>query len=1127
MYLLAHLMCTTRRHRGISSKPQTIPTDYFLSLLPHLLRAPYIPAAMASEGAVRGEAAAAEEYSEAELRDIVSALSPDLSALLSEEAFDEMLADATGAADDGNLPGGARGGGDDDFEDGLDDEMAILSAAEASLREELEGLGSEFMLGAAPLGGGDDATVAPSKSVSDVVSDARGGGSLVDGAEEDVGARAGNAAPHDAAAAAAAEPPLRPRLYTHSDHAARLSLLALPSDLGMASVPVLSGEDVEEMFPPFNPNLNLYMGRTGSDDDDDSGDGERKKEEGEDAAATRPNPATPIAGGSAVDAPTANAAREDFLASTRASYREYVRPAEPQHLRKIFAGLVAPADLRPAMGPGAEDDEDDDVDESGEEDLRKSNATESPSAAMREPVPPVRTLTIRIRPDVLCGAAMDAVATALQKTGGEITKRRGGHLRGEMAACWLGRKHQASDNSEVNGYPFGARGVEGGTASAGVATPQADLSSPLSRILSPFGGRQLARTTHPEREGATFLPPTVVDVQLVTRKQSRQYERVLLIRVFRSQFYGDPDQLDTLNMDVDSMGFDLSSHGEPSDGAVSVHDWGGVMLREAGSLIQRMGRHVVGKGGSTADAPDKLTPGKGVMVSTDVVREMSGVGLPSSSAANAPHSPTRNSGSRSTGGTNYVRAFGSILASPLRLMSPQAGPSSANRQSSQLIAGDQYPDHRSAVEGVSLNLRRNFEALPSVLDVGRDTIPVLSPDDYPYIQSSWRLIREVLSELDSRTLSYPSLSTYTFGAFPSLPTLDLHYCAQLRIICRENMILSLLKMASELEGYAREAEYATANLVQILRTSFGDYGMLEPPLPQPLPLLAYPLDFEPPEQSCPPWGAKVVEALNRVAASSSKGEGSAIEPSDVAVRRAPGASASTAGERAARDAVALVAAAFQKQADDEQTARIGRKNLQVMDRLAKMQAHKRRCILALRESYGDNALASRAADELHRRIGKYGVKKRAAESREGGEGTAAALAAASAAASAAAAGLVPLVRCGIALGAATSGTCYLTAHELVFITQAIPIFGGKELTCIPLVHADLGVLEVQGAAVLNPLSAPQVRIRDLRDGQSFDFTPALVAHRFKALVDVVRDVFNEDPDTLEFSDRLSLELKYQ
>ena len=113
---------------------------------------------MASEGAVRGEAAAAEEYSEAELRDIVSALSPDLSALLSEEAFDEMLADATRAADDGNLPGGARGGGDDDFEDGLDDEMAILSAAEASLREELEGLGSEFMLGAAPLGDGDDAT---------------------------------------------------------------------------------------------------------------------------------------------------------------------------------------------------------------------------------------------------------------------------------------------------------------------------------------------------------------------------------------------------------------------------------------------------------------------------------------------------------------------------------------------------------------------------------------------------------------------------------------------------------------------------------------------------------------------------------------------------------------------------------------------------------------------------------------------------------------------------------------------------------------------------------------------------------------------------------------------------------
>ena len=53
-----------------------------------------------------------------------------------------------------------------------------------------------------------------------------------------------------------------------------------------------------------------------------------------------------------------------------------------------------------------------------------------------------------------------------------------------------------------------------------------------------------------------------------------------------------------------------------------------------------------------------------------------------------------------------------------------------------------------------------------------------------------------------------------------------------------------------------------------------------------------------------------------------------------------------------RDAVALVVCAFSKQDDEEQSARLERKNIQVMDRLAKMQAHKRVSILTIRDSYG-------------------------------------------------------------------------------------------------------------------------------------------------------------------------------
>lgn len=52
------------------------------------------------------------------------------------------------------------------------------------------------------------------------------------------------------------------------------------------------------------------------------------------------------------------------------------------------------------------------------------------------------------------------------------------------------------------------------------------------------------------------------------------------------------------------------------------------------------------------------------------------------------------------------------------------------------------------------------------------------------------------------------------------------------------------------------------------------------------------------------------------------------------------------------ESIQMVLKAFQQQDDEEQGARLGRKNVQVMDRLAKMQAHKRTSITAIRDSYG-------------------------------------------------------------------------------------------------------------------------------------------------------------------------------
>ena len=107
----------------------------------------------------------------------------------------------------------------------------------------------------------------------------------------------------------------------------------------------------------------------------------------------------------------------------------------------------------------------------------------------------------------------------------------------------------------------------------------------------------------------------------------------------------------------------------------------------------------------------------------------------------------------------------------------------------------------------------------------------------------------ILSELCyfSIALYFSTLVSCPFGAFPALPTLDVQYCSQIKALCRENMIISLLKAARELEQFARESEFSCANLIQLLRPTFASYQLNAPPLPQPIPLSAYPLDFHPPE----------------------------------------------------------------------------------------------------------------------------------------------------------------------------------------------------------------------------------------------------------------------------------------
>jgi len=366
-----------------------------------------------------------------------------------------------------------------------------------------------------------------------------------------------------------------------------------------------------------------------------------------------------------------------------------------------------------------------------------------------------------------------------------------------------------------------------------------------------------------------------------------------------------------------------------------------------------------------------------------------------------------------------------------------------------------YPNKQAMQDAISLQLLQKHKPCPSVQ--GKNlTMPALSKHDWPWVQYSYKFISCIWEEFQERDLTYASLQGSPFGQFPALMTLDVHYCSQLRRLSREIMVASLLRSASELEQYAREAEYACANLIQVLKPCFELYKLNPPGLPQPLPLTAYPLDYTPHQDVCPPWGQKVMEAMNEVTAISSDSSG-------------------TKSFDRCEKAVQLILDAFQRQHDEEQSARLGRKNMQVMDRLAKMQAHKQASIEILQQAYDKSTYAKKAADEFHR----YATMANSdlPENEE-----------------------VPLFKCSILVGSST-GAVYVTATQIMCVTQFIPIVGGNTVLLLDLEGIEFMVQEA-ASSLLNPLPAG-ISVR--RGGEEVIlFRPSYAAMRLKVFMDIVQ-----------------------
>ncbi|GMH50272.1 hypothetical protein TL16_g00729 [Triparma laevis f. inornata] len=341
----------------------------------------------------------------------------------------------------------------------------------------------------------------------------------------------------------------------------------------------------------------------------------------------------------------------------------------------------------------------------------------------------------------------------------------------------------------------------------------------------------------------------------------------------------------------------------------------------------------------------------------------------------------------------------------------------------------------------------------------------------------WEYFSAAIQELEARDLLFVSLSRCPFGAFPAQPQIDGQMCQLLRELSKEKMREQLLRQAAELEEFARAAEFSCASNIDLLQPMFAAYNLPQVGLPRPLELRMYPLDFVDCAIECPPFGKLVSEAQVEVGAKveewqlRKKTEGydeddSSSEESD---------SDSDGGENGANDVsrtegladecVSVVFNAFQRQHDEELMARVGRKNLQVMDRLAKMNTHKEKMLNAL--SSAINLEALKLGEEL------------------GGE--------------------VPVYWCRVVLGAGgRQGKLYLSKHNLTFVLTATATFGmgGTSKKIIPI--EDIGVIHVGRPNTVSVRYRPPV---GGGENLSATFTPLMVAaKRLKDLISSIVDV---------------------
>jgi hypothetical protein len=265
-------------------------------------------------------------------------------------------------------------------------------------------------------------------------------------------------------------------------------------------------------------------------------------------------------------------------------------------------------------------------------------------------------------------------------------------------------------------------------------------ASGLSSFFSPILGKQKDPTFD-------FLPPYILDAQLVTTKTEKECQRLILFRIFRMQDVArvrlrigeeeneeefdviaplsSPRFLATGEDAVGPKGTDVSGEEEKDEGKVdylleSLQSL--KSLQEAASLVQKI--KSLGGTGFAIDHPQPMREGNSA------------------------------SGSHSSSTKSYLKSFGDAMTSPIRFF----GGNNEEISSSHLP----YP---TVMELMTLHLMNNYTHSPSVGISSKSLLesakrkskglfPALSNEDEPYVKSSWMLLRDCIEELDRRCLAY-------------------------------------------------------------------------------------------------------------------------------------------------------------------------------------------------------------------------------------------------------------------------------------------------------------------------------------------------------------------------------------